>query len=680
MIKEGVMINERYEVINQIGVGGMADVYKAIDHKLNRYVAIKVLKREFREDELFVKKFQTEAQSAAGLIHPNIVTVYDVGEDHGIYYIVMELVEGITLKEYIKKKVRLTPKEVISIAVQVCMGIEMAHKHNIVHRDIKPQNIMISKAGKVKVTDFGIAKATSSNTISTNAMGSVHYTSPEQARGGFSDGKSDIYSLGITMFEMITGELPFDGDSTVSIALKHLQEDIINPSQIVDNIPYSLEQIILKCTQKSPDRRYADVVQLARDLRRSLSEPDGNFVVISPVRSAANTVVITPEEMSRIQSAAHQNERYDDYEEDSYSDLYDEEDDGYAERRARRRATKKKEIDPKMVKIMRIMTVVVSVIFIFIVIYLVGVATNLFSFGPGIKSEKEEATVPLLLGMSEAEAKEACEELGYVLSVAGQELSDRYEEGLVCRQSSAEGAKLEEGSNIKVYISSGLKGKEISVPKVENMTKEKAIATLVQAGFKEANITTIEREDDTIEAGKVIGTTPEAGSKATEKTSIIIVISVGAEKAIVPKLTGKTQEEAEEALKKAGLKGHAIEKYSSVEAGKVIEQKTASGEQVDKDTVIEYVVSKGEEPPKMVTIPTNLVGKSASSVKATLEGLGFKVRENQEANSQYEAGLVVYVEGEGHMLEPGSVVNIVVSKGPEVPTPPEVTPDDGSGN
>ena len=240
MIKEGVLIGDRYEIMGRIGTGGMADVYKGRDHKLNRYVALKVLKREFREDELFVKKFQSEAQAAAGLMHPNIVNVYDVGEDRGLYFMVMELVEGITLKEYIQKKVRLTPKEVISITLQVCAGIEAAHNNGIIHRDIKPQNIMISKEGKVKVTDFGIAKATTSNTISTNAMGSVHYTSPEQARGGFSDIRSDIYSLGITMFEMITGELPFDGETTVSIAIKHLQEDIAAPSELVPGIPYSL--------------------------------------------------------------------------------------------------------------------------------------------------------------------------------------------------------------------------------------------------------------------------------------------------------------------------------------------------------------------------------------------------------------------------------------------------------
>ena len=225
MLKEGVFLGKRYEILGRIGSGGMADVYKGKDHKLNRYVAVKVLKSDYRNDESFIKKFVSEAQSAAGLMHPNVVNVYDVGQDRGLYYMVMELVEGITLKEYIEKKERLSAKETISISIQMISGIQAAHNHNIIHRDIKPQNIIISKDGKVKVTDFGIARATTSTaTISTNVMGSVHYTSPEQAKGGIVDERSDIYSAGITMYEMVTGHVPFDGDSTVSVALKHLKE------------------------------------------------------------------------------------------------------------------------------------------------------------------------------------------------------------------------------------------------------------------------------------------------------------------------------------------------------------------------------------------------------------------------------------------------------------------------
>lgn len=311
MIKLGMLIGDRYEILDKIGTGGMSDVYKAKDQKLNRFVAVKVLKQEFSENKNFVSKFRVEAQAAAGLMHPNIVNVYDVGEEDGIHYIVMELVEGITLKKYIEKKVRLTTKEAISIAIQVAMGIEAAHNNHIIHRDIKPQNIIISKEGKVKVTDFGIAKAASSNTITSNVMGSVHYTSPEQARGGFSDAKSDIYSMGITFFEMLTGRVPFNGDTTVAIAIKHIQDEMPSPREFVPEIPVSVEKIVLKCTQKSPDRRYQSMEEMIRDLKRSLINPDEDFVqldyadeagktrVVSEVRTAANPTDSTQLEMTQ---------------------------------------------------------------------------------------------------------------------------------------------------------------------------------------------------------------------------------------------------------------------------------------------------------------------------------------------------------------------------------------------
>ena len=301
MLREGAFIVDRYEIVGLVGSGGMSDVYKAKDHKLNRFVAIKVMKQEFSREDNFISKFQVEAQSAAGLAHPNIVSVYDVGEENGLYFIVMELVEGITLKKYIEKKGRLSVKEAISIAIQVSMGIEAAHKNHIIHRDIKPQNIIISKEGKVKVADFGIAKAATSNTISSNVMGSVHYTSPEQAKGGYSDEKSDIYSLGVTIYEMITGRVPFDGDTTVSIAVKHIEEPLPEPSIFVPDIPYSVEQIILKCTKKKRERRYNNMTALISDLKRSLTDPEGDFVVIVEDDTVASaTRIVTEGEIEQI--------------------------------------------------------------------------------------------------------------------------------------------------------------------------------------------------------------------------------------------------------------------------------------------------------------------------------------------------------------------------------------------
>lgn len=304
MLRPGMYLQDRYEILEHIGSGGMSEVYRAKCHKLNRLVAIKVLKEEFSSDAGFVKKFKMEAQAAAGLSHPNIVSVYDVVDEGSIHYIVMELIEGITLKSYITKKGRLGSKEAIGIALQVAQGIAAAHDQHIVHRDIKPQNMIISRDGKVKVADFGIARAVTTQTIGATAVGSVHYISPEQARGGFSDSRTDIYSLGITMYEMVTGTVPFDGDNTVSIALAHLEQPITPPSRLNPEVPVSLERIIMKCTQKKPEKRYADVYELISDLRHALVDPDDDFVAQEPeVDTSSPTMVISGDELSQIKSA-----------------------------------------------------------------------------------------------------------------------------------------------------------------------------------------------------------------------------------------------------------------------------------------------------------------------------------------------------------------------------------------
>lgn len=696
MIKEGVLIGDRYEIMGRIGTGGMADVYKGRDHKLNRYVALKVLKREFREDELFVKKFQSEAQAAAGLMHPNIVNVYDVGEDRGLYFMVMELVEGITLKEYIQKKVRLTPKEVISITLQVCAGIEAAHNNGIIHRDIKPQNIMISKEGKVKVTDFGIAKATTSNTISTNAMGSVHYTSPEQARGGFSDIRSDIYSLGITMFEMITGELPFDGETTVSIAIKHLQEDIAAPSELVPDIPYSLERIILKCTQKSSDRRYQNMGELISDLKRSLVDPEGDFVTIAPFANVADTVAITPDELERIQKEAAYDDEYDGYNDEDYDDNdeydeYDEEDDEYDEYddedyEKGKRGSKKKdsEVNPKMAKLMKILTAVVAAIIVFILVFTVGKATGLLKFNSKNveTTDNKKVETPNFEGKTLEEAKALAKKKGLTLEVVKEATSTKYEKGIVSKQMTGKGTSVKKGTKIQVWVSTGLEGEEITIPDVSGMSEEEAKETLIAKGFKKANISVEQKQSDSVDTGLVISTTPEADAKAAEDTKITIYVSTDAGKVTVPNLVGKSQEEAESALSEAGLNGSASEEYSDTEAGKVISQEIDSGEKVDKGTTVSYVVSKGKKPEEKVTMPP-VVGVYQSRAESLLRAAGLSVGKVTSEYSDTDAeGVVISASfNEGDKLNPGTVVNLVVSKGakpsdPETPT----TPDQGNGN
>jgi len=301
MLREGTYLQERYEILELIGSGGMSDVYKARCHKLNRLVAIKVLKEEFSSDAGFVSKFKMEAQAAAGLSHPNIVNIYDVVDEGSLHFIVMELIEGITLKSYIMKKGVLEIKEAVGIAIQVAQGIAAAHEQNIIHRDIKPQNMIISRDGKVKVADFGIARAATSQTMTVSAMGSVHYISPEQARGGYSDTRSDIYSLGVTLYEMVTGRVPFEGDNTVTVALAHLEEPITRPSIYNPKVPISLENIILKCTEKKPERRYSYVTDVIADLRRVLVHPDEDFVTFTTEEDfGGETVTISAKELEAI--------------------------------------------------------------------------------------------------------------------------------------------------------------------------------------------------------------------------------------------------------------------------------------------------------------------------------------------------------------------------------------------
>lgn len=685
MVKDGIVLGKRYEVLSKVGAGGMADVYKGRDQMLNRYVAIKVLKKEFREDENFVRKFRSEAQASAGLLHPNVVNVYDVGEDRGLYYMVMELVEGITLKEYIEKKGRLSHKEVISIAIQMCSGIGAAHAAGIIHRDIKPQNIIISKDGKVKVTDFGIAKAVTSNTISTNAMGSVHYTSPEQARGGFSDQKSDIYSIGITLYEMVTGQVPFDGDSTVSVAIKHLQEEITAPSELVSDIPYSLEQIILKCTQKNAERRYPNTDELIQDLKRSLVDPDGDFVVIPPLGNA-DTLIITDEELDEIQNSYDEDEydedEYDEdeYDEDEYDeDEYDEDeydvDDG-------KRGKGSDEVNPKMKKLTRILTVVVAIIIAFIVIFAIGRAAGIFRIGPESPNEtKDMVEVPNVVGMTEDDAKETLNDEGLGFKVVSREESKEYEKGRVSEQKTEAGEEVAKNTTIEVVVSSGLVGDSITVPDVSGMTEDGAQSALENAGFR--NISSEFTYHDSVPSGQVIGTTPEANAEATEDTEIVMQVSKGAERKTVPNVVGQKDADAQNAIKSAGLSvGTVTYEYSdSVAQGIVISQSVDGGKKVSAGTTVDLVISNGPEPAAKVNVPP-VTGTSESNARQLIQNAGLSVGTvTYQHSSSVAAGYVISCSpGVGSGVDEGTSVSLVVSTGPEQTNPdPGTGGDDGDG-
>lgn len=604
MLKNGTYIADRYEVVGQIGTGGMSDVYKAKDHTLGRYVAIKVLKEEFSEDTNFVTKFRSEAQAAAGLEHPNIVNIYDVGSENGIHYIVMEYVEGITLKTYIEKKGQLNYKEALSIAIQVSRGIQAAHAKHIIHRDIKPQNIIISTDGKVKVTDFGIARAVSEHTIHSDVMGSVHYASPEQARNGYVSNRSDIYSLGIVMYEMVTGRVPFDGDSTVAVAIQHLQDEMVPPSTYAPNLPISLEKIIQKCTQKSPDRRYDSMESLLIDLRKALLNPNEDFVTLVPFnQDKTKTRVLTDDEVSQIRKQAETvnpepekktmaQEVPEEDDEDYDMSEYDDEEEG-------------RFLNSKMEKIVGIMRIVVAVIIAIIVIYLVGSFFDIFHFGPGNKNNKkddtqiaqeEKETVVMidLKGKTLSEAEKDLKELGLKVTEAGTEVSDTYEKGEIIDQDVSEGETVKAGTTIKVTVSAGTEeenAKEVDVPDVTGKTSDAAMATL-----EDKNLT-VSREfefSNDVPAGQVIRQDPKSGSTVKEGTKVTIYVSQGSESVKVPDVRGKSEADAKAALSEFAVTT-TTEHSDSVDSGNVISQSIDAGQYADKGAAITIVISSGPE-------------------------------------------------------------------------------------
>ena len=612
MIKIGMMIGDRYEILEKIGTGGMSDVYKAKCHKLNRYVAVKILKQEFSENANFVSKFRIEAQAAAGLMHPNIVNVYDVGEENGIYYIVMELVEGITLKKYIEKKARLSYKEAVSIAIQVCMGIEAAHNNHIIHRDIKPQNIIISKDGKVKVTDFGIAKAATSNTITSNVMGSVHYTSPEQARGGYSDEKSDIYSLGITLFEMLTGRVPFNGETTVAIAIKHIQEEMPSPKEYVPEVPNSVEGIVLKCCRKYPDRRYPNMRELISDLKRSLMNPDEDFVISSGPDVDGSTKMISDRDMARIKQQAgtrlsHDGTtgriRYAEREESDYEEEEDiaEEGDEY-------------DYNPKMEGVITVLAVIAGVIICGIIIFLLLRVFDVFGTGTGEKltspiitteeSEEEntvnsesnkesveEVEMPLVTGWNIKDAQRVLEKRSLIVETEYVE-SDEYAEDIVIETSHEAGTKVAKGTTIKLTVSSGAAG--VILKETAGKTREDAETTLTNQGFQ---ISWVENFSESVPAGVVISQDPASGTKVPEGSVITVNVSKGSQSdtIMVPNVIGMSEMDGTVELVEAGLTITTVSyvNHSQIPEGQICYQSYSQGSYVAPGTGVEIRVSMG---------------------------------------------------------------------------------------
>ncbi|MBQ9607737.1 MAG: Stk1 family PASTA domain-containing Ser/Thr kinase [Lachnospiraceae bacterium] len=709
MISEGIVLADRYEIISRIGTGGMSDVYKAQDMKLSRFVAIKVLKQEYAENQNFVTKFHAEAQAAAGLIHSNIVGVYDVGEDNGLQYIVMELVEGITLKHYIEKKLRLSVKESISIAIQMAQGLECAHKAGIIHRDVKPQNVIISKDGKVKVTDFGIAKAATSETITSNVMGSVHYTSPEQARGGYSDEKSDIYSLGIVLFEMLTGRVPFDGDTTVTIAIQHIQDAMPSPREFVNDVPVSIEQIIFKCTEKNSDRRYSSMGEVIADLKQSLLTPDENFIKRIPSGGAGGaTRMVTEDDIKSIKtrtgtidvdesliSAYNRNKDREEIKEIQEEEILERhrkkrpQDAGVVadperQRRKAREIDEREEFEEEEIRRKR-------------------------KEAAARKRREQERESRRIDSRTE---KRRSSEKGSDRNDSRRRAGDERQRARTSgnrsgtRTSSARRGDryrvdddMDDKMTLIMRIIAVIVGiiililivfiarrvievrdgsvseneavsDNIVLQDVTGQSFDSAKSALESAGFVVQ--ASYEASDD-VESGFVVSQDPVAGSQIPEGYTVTLVVSSGTGNISVPSLMNSTAAEAKVALENMGLKMSLTEGNSdTVPSGSVMSQSPEAGAMVAPGSTVAVVISTGagseteEIPEGSVAVP-NIIGMSETEAKTALtaSGLSWSSITEQHSDSVVEGKVISQSVEPDTLISSGASVDFVLSLGPE---------------
>lgn len=655
ILRPGTFLQDRYEILEQIGSGGMSVVYKAKCHVLNRLVAIKVLKDEFCNDENFVKKFKMEAQAAAGLSHPNIVNIYDVIDERNMHYIVMELIEGITLKSYIRKKGKLDPKESIGIAIQVAQGVEAAHERHIIHRDIKPQNMMISRDGKVKVADFGIARAVSAQTLNSVAMGSVHYISPEQARGCLSDERSDIYSLGITMYEMVTGRLPFEGENTVSIALAHLQNAMVPPSVYNPEVPKSVEQIILKCCQKKPERRYSSANEVIADLRKALMDR-GEETQRSVTEDAASqgrvkanvfedaTMKISDRDMAKIkersrqETAATRKTEHDEIQlvEGKTSGTLAGRPNGKSNGNPNGKKVAQESVNHSFERIFAAAGVVTAVIVVAILIVVVIQLGDVFK-GSSHQRESDaytqdskdnglsdtEAYMPDILGMTEEMAESRLKE-DYLTMKRTYGFFDDVEKGRIAQQNPEAGEVVLKGSSVNVVISNGSDKVDLTALGIDHLDGTTAQKFLENKNFV---VRTEEEESETVEKGKVLRYEP---TLVADGGIVTLYISSGPHIDTVPMpyLVGKQEEEAIALLAESGLvpENSGVETSDTIPIGCVVNQSQETGAQVPVGTTIAYTVSGGAEIKTQRYVASinevydlsNLIGPGAGSASVTV--------------------------------------------------------------
>ena len=646
MLNPGTYLQERYEILEKIGSGGMSVVYKAKCHTLNRLVAIKVLKEEFASDENFVSKFKMEAQAAARLSHPNIVNVYDVVDEENLHYIVMELIEGITLKSYIEKKELLDSKEAIGIAIQVAQGIAAAHEQHIIHRDIKPQNMIISKDGKVKVADFGIARAVSSQTVNSSAaVGSVHYISPEQARGGYCDERSDIYSFGITLYEMVTGRVPFEGDNTVAVALAHLEDPVVPPGDYNPQVYPGLEDIILKCTKKKPDRRYGSMEEVIHDLRRVLMDPECDIYQNEEIEEGGDpyqTRPISKDELSQIrdhhrrksrETGADEAEKGTEGletsdEENGSPDSLSKEDaeefgDGTGDHRSRYHSSRKREFHKKIPsrkrdedvstqfeRMIAAIGIIAAILVVIVVVFVFSRLTGLFWPGSGQDSQENqteavtqsasmeeiqvipdegETIMPNVLDLPRDMAESKLKEYDIVMKVTGEEYSENYSKGYVMRQDVDEGTAVEKWSIVGVTISKGSERVDVKALNLSGMDKKQAEEILKD---KDLIPSAKEEANDTVPKGKVIRVGTEE-AKAGDTVELFVSSGPKTVQGQVPKLTDGDAAAADALLKAAGLvSGTVTYEYDpSKPHGQVLSQSELPGTMLEPQSAVDYVVN-----------------------------------------------------------------------------------------
>lgn len=613
MLSAGTYLQNRYEILEQIGAGGMSYVYKARCHTLNRLVAVKVLREEFARDAAFVEKFKMEAQAAARLAHPNIVNVYDVVDEGEMHYIVMELIDGITLKHYIEKKGPLETREAVGIALQVAQGIAAAHEHHIIHRDIKPQNMIIARDGKVKVADFGIARAVSSQTVNAQAVGSVHYISPEQAKGEFCDERSDIYSFGITLYELVTGQVPFTGENTVTVALSHLNEPVTPPSQLNPKVGLAAEEIILKCTQKKPERRYASMEQVIEDLRKALVNPDSDLMAAGEGagESLGDTKTLTQEEMGKIHAGSHRSFRQRPPKGEGEEKVRGGRP-GKSHLKGTGPVKVKEEPEDVSRQFQRIFTgllVAAAILLAATVLFLGARVLGLFGMGtsggsdlsatapvtapPAVTITDNQARVPNILGKTQEEASRLLEENGgLTLEIKGADYSDTYSEGQIMGQDAAEGEVVAKGSVIGATISKGSDTVKLLELKLAGMTAGGAKKLLEDQGLKAE----VKQEySETVEKDRVIRFSPET-AKVGDTVTLTVSQGPAVTEGKVPLLTGKTEEEAMALLSQVNLTaGEVSREANEAPAGQVILQEYMADTMLAPGTPVGFTVSLGPE-------------------------------------------------------------------------------------